>query len=424
MSGSTRRQFLAALGASALSATAGCVSSNGATYEGTWSRPGFDDARTGFSPATGPTGPLTVAWRTDVFDGYPTTSPVVADGVVYYLHTRGGRGHPHESVVSAFDAATGEERWRTIVSVENTDELAYHHDSLVVDQRRLYARTFEGLHALSLDGDRLWRHPIPTTAQPYPLVAPPVVSDGVAVTATYGERTPPIGVAAVDAETGQPRWRVGFNTRQIPWTLAADREQVYVPFFEGDTGLVALDLQSGTREWSVSLPVGGPVTVAGDTMFVPLGGDPESIAATDRRTGAIRWHVPAVRHTESGVAVAGDLAYYCADRLLLARRRDTGELVWSFGPNPAVSLGWTPVVAGDVVYAHVERRTESGMSNHLYALDAATGRVRGSGNVSVSSDLSGLAVVDGAAYVALGRGELLCLESCAVSVLGRCVRNG
>ncbi|ELZ74960.1 serine/threonine protein kinase-like protein [Haloferax larsenii JCM 13917] len=423
MSGPTRRQFLAALGASALSATAGCVSSDGATYEGTWSRPGFDDARTGFSPATGPTGPLTAAWRADVFDGYPTTSPVVADGVVYYLHTRGGRGNPHESVVSAFGAATGAERWRTIVSVADDDELAYHHDSLVVADR-IYLRTLEALYALSLDGDRLWRHPIPTTAQPYPIAAPPVVSDGVAVTATYGERTPPIGVAAVDAETGTPRWRVGFNSRQIPWTLAAADGAVYVPFFKGDAGVVALDLQTGGREWSVSLPVAGPVTVAGDTLLVPLDGDPEAIAAVDRRTGAIRWRAPGVRHTEAGVAVAHDRVYYCADRMLLARRLDTGDLVWSFGPTPRVSLSWTPVVAGDVVYALAEHRAENSRPHYLYALDAASGRVRGSGRVSRSATVSGFAVVDGAGYVALGSGELLCLEACAVSALGRCVRNG
>ncbi|WP_411965341.1 PQQ-binding-like beta-propeller repeat protein [Haloferax sp. YSMS24] len=418
----TRRRFLAAVGAAGLASTAGCVSGGDTpSYDGTWSRWGFDDARTGTAPVTGPTGTLRVAWRTDVFDGYPTSSPVVADGTVYYLHTRGGYDRRHESVVSAFAAETGEELWRTVVSETESDELAYHHDSLVVTDGRLYARTFEGLHVLTTDGELLWTHPVPTTEQSYPDIAPPIVSDGMAVTATYGERTPPVAVVAVDAETGRPRWRAGFNSRRRPWTLSAADGTVYVPFFDGDSGLVALDIETGRREWSLSLPVEGPVTVAGDTLLVPLDGDPESIAAIDRRTRDVVWRKPASRRTESGIAVAGELVYYCADGLLVARRLDTGALVWSFGPRPLVSLSWTPVVAGGTVYAVAERPNEEQTPNYLYALDARTGEVRGSGQISVASMPAGLAVVDGAAFLALGRGELLGIESCETAVLGRCL---
>ena len=391
------------------------------TYDGTWSRWGFDDARTGLSPASGPVGDLTVAWRIDVFEGYPTGSPVVSDETVYYLHTRGGYDRRHESVVSAFAADTGAELWRTTVSETDTDELGYHHDSLVVADGRLYARTFEGLHAMTTAGELLWTHPVPTTEQPYPRIAPPIVSNGMAVTATYGERTPPVAVVAVDAETGRPRWRAGFNSRRMPWTLSAADGTVYVPFLDGDSGLVALDIGTGKREWSHSLPVDGPVTVAGDTILAPLGGDPESIAAIDRQTRDIVWREPVRRRVETGIAVAGELVYYCSDGLLVARRLDTGELVWSFGPRPLVSLSWTPVVAGQTVYAVAERPNEEQTPNYLYALDAATGEVRGSGQISVASRPSGLAVVDGAAYLALGRGELLGIESCEVSVLGRCL---
>ncbi|KAB1192473.1 PQQ-binding-like beta-propeller repeat protein [Haloferax sp. MBLA0076] len=418
----TRRQFLAAVGVSALSATTGCVSGGDhPTYEGTWSRRGFDDARTGFSPVTGPTGNLAVAWRADVFDAYPTSTPVVGDERVYYLHTRGGQDGEHESVVSAFDVATGGEIWQTTVSVASFDQIAYHHDSLVVANRRLYVRTFEGLHVLTTDGDLSWTHPVPTTEQSYPVVAPPIVSDGMAVTATFGDRTPPSGIVAVDAENGRPRWRAGFNARKVPWTLSASEGRVYVPFFDGDSGLVALDIRTGAQEWSLSLPVGGPVTIAGDTILVPLAGDPESIAAIDRRTFELLWLEPASRRAESGLAVAGGLVYYVTERMLVARRLDTGEPVWSFGPTPVVSLSWTPVVAGPNVYVVAERTNEPASPNYLYALDRSTGRNRGSGRILGSPDTAGLAVVDGAAYLALGRGELLCFESCGFAFGGRCL---
>ncbi|KAB1197292.1 MULTISPECIES: PQQ-binding-like beta-propeller repeat protein [Haloferax] len=439
MSGLTRRQFLAAVGTAGFTSSAGCVSGGDQpTYAGEWSRRGFDDARTGFTPANGPTGNLTTAWRASVFEAYPTSSPVVSDGRVYYLHTRGGHDVEHESVVSAFAAATGEELWRTTISVTTTDQPVYHHDSLAVAgtsrapaahrtalddvaDDRLYARTFEELHALTTDGELLWSHPVPTTEQSYPVVAPVVVSDGVAVTATFGDRTPPSYVVGVDAESGRPRWTAGFNAHKVPWTLSAADGTAYVPFLGGDAGLVALDIETGRRAWELSLPADGPVTVAGETMLVPLDGDPESILAIDRRTQETRWQFPAGRRTESGVAVAGELVYYCADRMVVARRLDTGELVWSFGPTPAVSLSWTPVVAGTTVYVVAERQNEDGSPNYLYALDATTGTVRGSGRVGGSPDTGGLAVVDGAAYLALGRGELLCFESCGPSVAGRCL---
>jgi outer membrane protein assembly factor BamB len=196
---------------------------------------------------------------------------------------------------------------------------------------------------------------------------------------------------------------------------------VFVPFFRGDSGVTALDIRTGAQEWSVSLPVDGPVTVAGDTLLVPLGGDADSIVALDHRTRDIRWRKSANRRTEAGIAVADELVYYCADRMLVARTLDTGDLVWSFGPTPPVSLSWTPVVAGSTVYVVAERTDEGGAPNVLYALDASTGERRGFGRVPGSPDTAGLAVVEGAAYLALGRGELLCFESCGFSLAGRCL---
>ncbi len=444
VSSTTRRQFLATLGAAGLVSTAGCVSYDRPTYEGTWSRRGYDDAQTGSSPATGPTGDLYVSWRADVFEGYPPTSPVVADETVYHLHTRGGRDTQHDTVVSAFDAATGEERWQTTVSTTDFDKHAYHHDSLVVTRTRsvpasrraglddavsddcIYARTFEGIHALSTDGELLWTHPVPTTGEPHPLAAPPIVSGGLVVTATYGERTPPAAVVAVDAETGDIVWRAGFDDRRIPWTLSAADGTVYVPFFDGDSGLVVLDLETGVEDWAVSLPVDGPVTVSGDTLLVPLREDEtESIAAVDRNTREIRWQKSVGRRTDSGVAVADDLVYYCTNAMLTARRLDTGELAWSFGPEPHVSFSWTPVVAGTTVYALAEPPSEDSSDDgsppyYLYALDTANGEVRGRAPALEHGMASSLAVVDGAVYLA-GRDELRCYESCAFSVRGRCL---
>ncbi|MGB9957395.1 PQQ-binding-like beta-propeller repeat protein [Haloferax prahovense] len=418
MSGPTRRRFLTSLGAAGLAATAGCVTADSPTYEGTWSRRGYDDARTGFSPADGPTGDLYVAWRTDVFGGYPTSSPVVADGTVYHLHTR-EYGVAHETVVSAFDATSGEELWRTVVTEAETHGPASHHDSVVVADGRVYVRSFDGLHALSTDGRLRWTHPVPTTGRPYPRTAPPVVSGGLVVTATYGERIPPVGVVAVDAETGDPVWRAGFASRRRPLMLSAAGGTVYVPFRGGEAGLVALDLETGARKWERSLPVGGPVTVAGDTLLVPLDGDPGFVAALDRRSREIRWRKPASRRTPAGIAVAEGLVYYVADGAFSVRRLDTGKAVWSFDPAASVAISWTPVVAGSVVYVPALTDAED-PKQYLYAFDARTGSTLGRGPIPFGQMRESIAVVDGAVYLA-HRNELRCLESCALTVGGRCL---
>ncbi|MFC7204614.1 PQQ-binding-like beta-propeller repeat protein [Haloferax namakaokahaiae] len=426
----TRRRFLAALGASALVTTAGCLSGiqDRPSYDGTWSRYGADDARTGATPGEGPTGDLYSAWRAEVFEGFPTSSPVVADGVVYHLHTRGGYDTDHESVVSAFDASTGDEQWRTTVSVADRDETRFHHDSVVVQFDRIYARTFEGLHALDTDGNLRWTEPIPTTDQPWPIVAPPIVSDGLAITATYGDREPPVQVVALDAETGDPVWEAGFSTRQLPWTLSAFGDTVYVPFFGGESGLVGLDVATGERLWEKSMPIAGPVTITNEVILTTLSenvagsdSDQRYVVAFDRRSRELRWKHAARKWSTTGVATAAGLVYYCDDNRLLARRLDTGEVAWSFGPDPLVLFDWTPAITGATIYVVAEHLDEERTPNYLYALDTSTGEVRGSGKLPVSASPSGLALVDGAFYVAFGNGELRCYESCGVELAEECL---
>ncbi|WP_410765693.1 PQQ-binding-like beta-propeller repeat protein [Haloferax sp. DFSO60] len=426
----TRRRFLATLGASALVTTVGCLSGiqDRPTYDGMWSRYGGDDARTGATPGRGVEGDLYPAWRTEVFDGFPTSSPVVSDGVVYYLHTRGGYDTEHESVVSAYDAKTGEEQWRTTVSVADREENRFHHDSVVVEKDRLYARTFEGLHALDTNGNLLWTEPIPTTDQPWPVIAPPIVSDELAITATYGDREPPVQVVALDSETGDPVWEAGFSTRRFPWTLSAFGDTVYVPFFGGDSGLVGLDIATGERLWERSMPIAGPVTVTNQTILTTVSenvagsdSDQRYVVALDRRSREVRWKHAARKWSTAGVATTAGLVYYCDDNRLLARRLDTGELEWSFGPDPLVMFDWTPAIIGATIYVVVEHTDEERTPNYLYALDTSTGEVRGVGKLSVSASPSGLALVDGALYVALGNGELRCYESCATAIAGECL---
>ncbi|MFC7136492.1 PQQ-binding-like beta-propeller repeat protein [Halobaculum litoreum] len=110
----SRRDLLrgaAGAGAAGLAATAGCLgvvdgslagATPGTDADADWPTPRYDARRTAYSPdAVAPRDGATVSWRVDVDHPGP---PVIADGTVVVSSYPTG--------VVAFDAASGERRWR------------------------------------------------------------------------------------------------------------------------------------------------------------------------------------------------------------------------------------------------------------------------------------------------------------------------
>jgi outer membrane protein assembly factor BamB len=162
--------------------------------------------------------------------------------------------------------------------------------------------------------------------------------------------------------------------------------------------------------------------VTGDRLVAPLGDDRDSFAVLDRSTRQIQWREPVVRRTDAGAAVTNGLVFHVSDGVLVARRLDTGERAWSFGDaRRTVRLGWTPAVAGDVVYAAAAEREAGGTRTWLYALGVDDGAIYGSGPLGPGTGWSSLALVEGAAYLTTSRGELRCYESCSRTAFERCV---
>lgn len=426
----SRRRFLAALGSVGVGATAGCVAYDRADRGGRWPVPGGSDARTNRTAEPGPTGDLYPAWTAETGEGHPSTTPVVAGGAAFVLQSNYSAEDPRRAFVAAYDAATGERRWVTTLLSESTDLIDVHFDSLRVADGTLYAQTIAGVHALDpATGEALWAESLRVTAQPWPRVAAPVVAAGTVVAVRFGDVSDGPELRGYDATTGDRRWRRRLSDYARPWTLAAADEVVYAPFLgdgTGTAGLVAIDAATGDVRWASPLPVDGPVAVAGASgnrrLVVPLREDEAESVAVLRASDRERlWVDAAVRRVDAGFAATDELVYYVSDGVLRARSLDSGDRVWSFGDDERpVRLGWTPVIAGDVAFAAAEVTAGDGSPTHLFALDAADGTVRGSGRVAESTP-SGLAAVDGAVYLTLGRGELRCYESCALSAFGRCL---
>jgi outer membrane protein assembly factor BamB len=416
----SRRAFLAGAGVVA-GAAAGCVTLESPGRAGRWTVPGGTDARTGRTDPRGPTGALYPRWRDDVPDGYPPATPVVGDGAVYHLG--GGRRdrNPRRATVVARAAGTGRERWETTLWTGGSDLASVHYDALRYDPDRelLYAQVVDGVHALALDGTERWFAPLPTVAQPWPDVAAPVLADGTLVAAAYGKRETDPEIRGYDPGTGGLAWRTEFPGVAEPWTLTAAEGTVYVPFLGREAGrmLVALTADTGTVRWTERIPVAGPVTATDDALVVPLETDgADALAVLEAEDRSVRWRERVRRRVDAGVATDGERLFYVAGRSLVARDLATGEPLWSFGRwGRAVSPGWTPTVAGGLVYALA---TDGGTWS-LYALGTEDGAVYGSGAVGSDGSTSGLAVVEGAAYlVADGLG---CYETCARTGFDRCL---
>lgn len=147
--------------------------------------------------------------------------------------------------------------------------------------------------------DERWRVELTTTAS-----SAPVVGGGVAVVG--GEDGT---VVAVDARSGEPRWR--FETERRATAPVALTDELAVVATVGDRGgglVFAVDLRTGQERWRVAtdIPVTAAPAVDDDAVYLAVG----DLAAHGVDDGALRWRVPVAGGAGGpavgrGVVVAG-----------------------------------------------------------------------------------------------------------------------
>ncbi|EMA37317.1 outer membrane protein assembly factor BamB family protein [Halobiforma nitratireducens] len=436
---STRRSVLAACTVG-IGSLAGCLSSKEPTTDGSWPKRTWNNAHTGYSTTDGPTTDLHTVWRRNRSHsrgGDP--SPVVDDGVLYLAYSRGAREDECGGTwIEAFDAATGDSQWTTELFRADERRFLTHSDSTVVDGDRLFHETPRGLTMLTTDGERRWTFDFASLSRGQPIsdVVTPIVTDDVVVTGTYG--SPGDGrdeiVYGIDPATGTERWNAAFSEWASMWHLAAADGTVYVPFRR--TGLVALDPTTGDERWRWEGPLNGTPTVVDDLLLVPLRGerdDEHTLVALNRRDRSVRWRRSiGYRWSDAKCAVANGLIYHVAAFGLEARRLETGERVWRFGPEegtrpegvPQVDLVSTPVVSGAAVYVPgwVQRDT---MYGHLFVVDARTGDELGRAEIGRNEHARKAtpAVTSDLVFLGSNHGTLRAFAECSFEVGGRCLRD-
>lgn len=254
-------------------------------YDGTV--PGDDDL-VAVDPASG-----TEQWRFDPDDSTQITDPTIADGTVYVRHQFRDGGREAGTALYAL-ASDGSVEWQRSLAWRGS------RSSVCVAEGLVFAPGEDGVTALdAATGELVWEA-LPEVS--FARGPQSVVSNGILfVTETI---EPGATVVALDATTGEERWRKGFGDEDFPrFTVGAtDGQRIYVQWDRVDADVIALDAATGSEQWRTT------VTAAGERNNV--------------------W--------TDGLARAGDLLYAGESAL----NPDDGSVVWKRATDEASAVGW------------------------------------------------------------------------------------
>jgi outer membrane protein assembly factor BamB len=365
---------------------------------------------------------LSIAWRRGIGRGsgggyYITAPPIAAGGRIFVMDAG--------SEVSAHDAATGAQVWRTNIRPNDgrRDREAFGGGVAYADGKLYVSSGYREVVQLDAQTGALgWR-----TRTDEPIHSAPTIADGkVMVTAIDNT------LLTFDTTTGAPTWT--YQALSEPARIlaasspAASGEIVIAAFGSGE--LVALRAQNGNDIWNAALSrttqtsalseirdiPGRPVVYNGDVFAVSHSG---VFAATDVRTGQARWSLPVVGVTTPWPA--GDVVYVVSrDGQLICASRDSGQIYWirdlnegfktkkrgGFfgigGSQPPRPLWSSPLLANNRVIL-------AGSTGQLVSVNAKTGTIERRVGLG-GPTLLGPIAVGPMIYVLTDKGQLIALR--------------
>lgn len=193
-----------------------------------------------------------VAWSTQLGDGIG--SPVVAAGRLFVTAMAGDQ----QFAVFAFDAATGKPLWKQSLPTGKLPRItppnSHASSTPATDGKRVFVH-FSTLGLLAfdaVDGKRLWEFAVPTPAylMDWGAGGSPIVHQGTVFFNQDDDLAP--ALYAIDAETGQLRWKVerpemlaGYS---VPVICESDGRADLV--VAGTGRLIAYDPATGQQRWT------------------------------------------------------------------------------------------------------------------------------------------------------------------------------
>lgn len=388
MPSTTRRRLLAALGGTA--ALSGCLTLESNSNElgpvdGEWRMDGRDAGHTR-RVDDGPTEPAT-AWRTEFDDVRVAGTPSLADEDLYVPADAVTETTRSRYRLYALSARDGGVRWQVPLRVEPNGAPAVSADRIVVGAKR----SVKGGRLVCFHpryGEEQWLYDVGSR-----LTAPPTVAEGVVYVGDWSGRVHAIGTLG-----GRVRWSrridAGAGGRSFATAGAVRDGTLYLGSQSGNTGLVALDADSGSERWRVTTGAvtGGPV--AADDLVVVR--SHSTVRAFDT-SGEQRWTVTVPEPDPQAIAVGDERVFIPAGSRLYAIDQDGAE-AWRHQVDDG-RVG-TPTVAGDAV---VFRDGEGGLT--------ARAVTDGSERWTVTTEADGQPVVTAEAlfqasrHGVVGRGE-------------------
>ncbi len=185
------------------------------------------------------------------------------------------------------DRASGTIKWRKTVEPETMESISstnsHASPTPVCDGKRVYVYFGSfGLIAYNVDGNELWKKPLPIPKIRYGSAASPVLANDMVVINCDPEKEGAY-ILAVDRDTGKTIWRQdrqaekpGWST-PVLWKHGNEKELVVL----GSHKLISYDLKDGQKRWWLyDLPKGAASTpvYAENTLFVTaaaaMTGDP------------------------------------------------------------------------------------------------------------------------------------------------------
>jgi len=364
---------------------------------------------------------LAVAWRRGFGQGskrgrYVTSPPVAADGKVFVMDAEGR--------VSAIDARTGDQVWRTGTNPgDKRDKLAFGGGVAYADGKLYVSSGWR--QVLQLDartGAIGWRARTSESIHGAPTVA------GGRVFVVSIDNT----LLTFDTATGAPGWTyqaLSESARILGASSPAVSGDTVVAAF-GSGELVALRAANGNDLWNEALSrasrtsalseirdiPGRPAIYQGDVFAVSHSG---VFAATDLRTGQPRWTLPVVGVT--GPWPAGDVVYVVSKTgELICVQRENGQIFWvrdlnegfkakkkggifGIGGQRMTRPIWSaPLVASDRVIV-------VGQTGQLVSVNAKTGAIEKRVDLRGGSSLAPIAMGD-TIYVVTDEADLIALR--------------
>lgn len=294
-----------------------------------------------------------------------TSSPAVVDGTVY----AGGRTDPRggseiRGFVYALDAATGVARWRFPI-----EQRFVNASSPAVVDGIVYVGTQGGddtngrLYALdAATGIEHWRFDLDATGN---VSASPAIADGI-VFYTDGQ-----DFIAVDAASGELLWRFAAGSTSTDTPAVADGLLYVYGEANGTDYLLALDATTGQERWRSDIRGTDPM-IADGLVYVNRG---TSAHVLDAATGVEQWDLDFGVGTSAPV-IADGVAYLLRDDgNVIAFDPESADVLWSLPIEaPTGSSLFAPVVVDGAVYVSLSffDDTIDTYSGFLYAIGGSS----------------------------------------------------